>query len=281
MIYEKIDLYEQLGLARNDGADGYLTAYVPSGSNEIEEKLRPAVIIIPGGAYRMRSDREGEPVALKFVSEGYAAFVLDYSVYTAYPVPLVEALAAVAYVRRNARRFCVDANHVATLGFSAGGHLAGMTATMFDDDNVAALLSLGVKDVRPDATVLCYPVITSDNRYSHAESIRIVSGENKALTERLSLEKRVNGNSVPTFIWHTAADDCVPVKNSLLLADAYNAAGVPFALHVFEKGKHGLSLCNFETNDQTEEYVELESVGKWYGLAIDWLRDRGFTVRTK
>ncbi len=281
MINEKIDLYGYFGLKRGKDAEGYLTSYVPSNTGEIKQKLRPAVIIIPGGAYRMCSEREGEPVAIKFLNEGYAAFVLNYSVFTAYPVPLAEALAAVAYVRRNAQRFAVDVNHVATLGFSAGGHLAGMTATMFDDKKCGEMLGIGVDELRPNATVLCYPVTTSDKAYAHAESFRIISGGDSALADYLSLEKRVNANSVPSFIWHTAADDCVPVNNSLLLAEAYLKCGVPCALHVFEKGWHGLSLCNCETNDQTEEDAALVSVRKWFDLAIDWLRDRNFAVKVK
>ena len=103
--------------------------------------------------------------------------------------------------------------------------------------------------------------------------------ERARLADRLSVEKRVSKDSAPAFIWHTAADDGVPVENSLLLASAYRKHNVPFALHIFERGWHGLSLLSDETCDQTERDKEIASVSAWSGLALDWLKDRGFYVK--
>lgn len=96
----------------------------------------------------------------------------------------------------------------------------------------------------------------------------------------LSVEKRVTKDSVSAFIWHTAEDNCVPTENSLMLAKSYKSAGVPFSMAIFEKGGHGLSLCNAETDDRRECDLQNSSAEKWLSLALDWLAARGFEVVT-
>lgn len=279
MNTETIDLYKVMNVSRGSATGGYLHAYVPSESNEIDKKTHPAVIVFAGGAYRFLSDREGEPVALRFAVAGYCAFVLEYTVNAAYPAPLMEACLAVAYLREHADKYRIGENRIATLGFSAGGNLAAMTATLFAEREIVRALGVHAKYARPDATVLCYPVATLDI-CTHGESCAVITGGDEALRARISPEKRVTKDSVPVFIWHTEEDDCVPVENSLLLAQAYRKAGVPFALHIFEKGWHGLSLCNYATNNQTPEEAELSHVGKWFDLALDWLAVHGLRVDT-
>lgn len=278
MIAEKIDLYEYFGVERKSGG-GYLYPCIPPVITEIKPKLRPAMLVIAGGAYASVSQRESATVALKYASYGYDAFALDYSVNTPYPVPLLEACMAVVYIRENACKYNADVNHVAAVGFSAGGHLAAMLANIYDEKEIQDVLKSKTELAKLNAVILSYPVITT-GCFTHGLSRDIISGKNAELAERLSMEKRVTKNSPPAFIWHTYADDCVPVENSLLYASACRQAGVPFALHVFEHGWHGLSLCNEETNDQTQADVELSDVGKWFGLSLDWLKSRGFGVKT-
>lgn len=278
MINETVDLYEYFGVPRGENAGGILTSYVPYATHEVSAKKRPAMIVFPGGGYWMLSDREKEPVALRFLSKGYSAFTLQYAVHTAYPVPLVEACMAVAYIRENAEKYSVDEEHIAAVGFSAGGHLAAMLATLFAEKEVKAVL--GERNARPDAVILSYPVITADPRFWHEGSIRTISGEDEKLAERLSAEKRVTKNSVPAFIWHTAEDDGVPVENALLMAQAYRAAGVPFELHIFQNGCHGLSLANEETaNGRDDTRLIVPNVAQWVDLSLNWLALRGFLVR--
>lgn len=277
MLYEKINLYEYFGLDKCDGAEGFLTVYMPSQSSELRRKLRPSIVVLPGGGYQFRSDREAEPVAFRFMSAGYAAFVLDYTVQTPFPTPLIEACMAVAYVRENAERLGLDGN-VAAIGFSAGGHLTGMLATMFGEKEVKDALGARAALSRPDAVIMSYPVVTTDDKLTHAGTRDTISGGDARLADRLSVEKRVSKDSAPAFIWHTYEDDGVPVENSLLLATAYRKAGVPFALHVFEKGWHGMSLCNAIVSNQTAADVEMYHVGKWFDLAIDWLAAHGFRL---
>ncbi len=281
MIYEKIDLYAYFGIPRKEGNAGYLITYVRKQlAKEVKPRLRPGVLIIPGGGYAIVSTREGAPVAMKFMDAGYCSFVLDYSIETAFPDPLLEACMAAIYLRENAQRYLLDAAHLAAIGFSAGGHLAGMLATMYQDEAIVSLLGERAKLAKLNAVVLSYPVVSMDEGVTHQGSKDRIGGWGKVDTSSLSVEKRVTKDSAPAFIWHTVTDDCVPVENSILLAQAYRRAGVPFSLHLFEWGCHGLSVVTDEVNDQTEEMARLSNtVGQWVSLALAWLKDRGFAVK--
>lgn len=279
MIYEKVDLYRYFGKGRGERAEGYLTAYVPDPLvPEIKAKLRPGMLVIPGGGYWFRSGREKEPVALAYLREGYCTFTLDYSVQTLFPVPLLEAVMAMIYLRENAAKYGLDPAHLAAIGFSAGGHLAGMLSMLCEEPEIVSVLGERAKNARPDAVVLSYPVVTMGER-THGGTRDVITGGREELLQRLSLENRVSKKAAPAFLWHTQEDDLVPVENSLLLAAAYRKAGVPFAMHIFEHGPHGLSLISPETNDQTEYDTQLAPVGKWFSLSVDWLKSRGFAVK--
>ncbi|MDE6402087.1 MAG: alpha/beta hydrolase [Clostridiales bacterium] len=280
MNTRKIDLYGEMNVPRGAAIGGYLHAYVPTESTELNKKTHPAMIVCAGGAYRFLSDRESEPVALRFVVAGYCAFVLEYTVNAAFPTPLIEACMAVAYLREHAGEYGISEDHIGVIGFSAGGNLAAMTATLFAEPEITNIMGKHAKHARPNAAVLCYPVATLDI-CTHGESCAVITGGDEKLRERISPDKRVTNNSAPAFIWHTAEDDCVPVENALRIAEAYRKARVPFALHVFEKGWHGLSLCNAAVNDQTPAEVALNHVGKWFDLALDWLDVHGFRVEVK
>ena len=277
MICDKIDLYKYFGIERkSDG--GYIKTYVRDSIGEIKPKTRPAMLVIPGGGYFMLSEREGEPVALKYMSYGYSSFVLQYSVNTKYPVPLLEACMAVVYLRENSARFFIDTNYIAAIGFSAGGHLAAMLANLYKEKEIMEILKDKTELAKVSALILSYPVV-SMTRNTHCGSRDIITGGDEQLRDRLSIENRITEDSPPTFIWHTVADDCVAVENSLMLANALRKKGVPFAFHLFEKGGHGLSLCNEEVHNQTAEDYARDKNGKWFDLSLDWLSEHGFTVK--
>lgn len=281
MICEKIDLYQHYGIERNGANGGYLYTYSRMLSSELKPHLRPAMVVLPGGGYEFLSDREGEPVALAYLNKGYSAFVLKYSIFAAHPVPLIEACMAVAFVRENAEKYNVDVNHVAAIGFSAGGHLCGTLATLCESSEVVSALGDHAAHCKPDAVVLSYPVVTMRDGLTHEGTRYEICAHGEIAYDSLSVEKLVTSQSVPAFIWHTMEDNCVPVENSLLLANAYKQAGVPFALHIFEKGWHGLSLVNAETSDENPADLQLRHVGKWLELSLDWLLARGFRVLVK
>lgn len=229
------ELYEHFARPRA-GAGGHLTAWpAPAGRG-------PAVLIVPGGGYEHVSARESGPVALRFAARGWMPFVLDYSVAPSrFPTALREAAMAMALIRREGPALGVDAGRVACVGFSAGGHLAGCLATLFDAPEVADIAAPAL--LRPDALGLCYPVAVSHGP-THAASFENLCGRDAALKARLSLDALARGEVPPTYLWCTRTDASVPCRNTLLLAKALDGAGVDFSLHVHRLGPHGLALAD-------------------------------------
>lgn len=223
-----------------------ITAYLHD-----DEKARPGILIVPGGGYRFVSPTEGNPVARRFYSKGYQAFVLTYTTNPVFAVPLKlqplhDISRAVRRIRREAEGFRVLPDHLAVCGFSAGGHLCAALCVHYEEicdpredyDQISN---------RPDAAVLSYPVITSGEK-AHRESFLALLGE-KASAEELaymSLEKHVTHQTPPSFLWATVTDDVVPPDNSLMYAEALRKNNVPYALHLFSEGQHGLALADEE-----------------------------------
>lgn len=276
----EVDLYEYFGFKKPIGASGKLSVCLHGVSNEINEKRKhPAMIVIPGGAYAYCSEREGEPVAIKFFSDGFNTFILNYSVEpNKYPTALIEAAMAAIYVRKNADELHVDGEKLAAIGFSAGGHLCGCLGILADE-NLLNIFGDDKKFIRPNAIILAYSVISS-YRKPHEGSFLNLCGDNNELKKYLALEDRVDINSSPAFIFHTYGDDCVPVKNSLVLAAAYEEAGVPFDLHIFEKGRHGLSVNNELCDSVTvlSQKRVSEDYKLWQPMATKWLKERGILI---
>ena len=274
MKVERIDLYEYYGIEKPNGASGYLDCYIiEKHSEHSQNRLRPAMLVNPGGAYAFVSAREGEPIAIHYLNSGYQAFVLNYSVCPiSFPYQLLEGCMAICYVRENASRLNIDKEHVGAVGFSAGGHLTASIATLYNHQKIKEFLGDKVNLCRPDAVILSYPVI-AHSEFEHKLSIDNVSGNDETLRELLSLEKRVNKDTPPAFIWTTSEDETVPCENSLVMAMAYKKAGVPFELHVFEKGIHGLSRCDQEVNTPNAPASE------WLKMSNTWLSQRGFGIK--
>ncbi len=273
MILEKINLYDYFGVNRPDGAtDGNLIVYMHTPNDrESPDRKRPAMLVVGGGGYEYVSPREKEPIAMLFYANGYNAFVLEYSCPCKYPTDLVEACMAMAYIRENAAKYQVDAEHVAAIGFSAGGHLCGSLSFLYKEEAVKAALGEKYKLCKPDATVFCYPVITGGET-GHQSSIDVLSAGDEAIVQQVTLNAHVTADAPPAFIWTTVNDDCVDSRSSLLLACAYKEVGVPFELHMFENGVHGLSVCTVETGKTNEQ------VAQWKALALNWLTSRGFVI---
>ena len=220
-----------------------------------------AILVIPGGGYgAVCTDREGEPIALSYLSKGVMAFVLHYSVGADAPknLPLVEASKAIAYIRRNAERFKINKDKIYAVGFSAGGHLCGSLGTLWHRDEIVERAEVEYGENRPSGVVLCYPVITGGDR-AHKGSFYNLIGTKTPTDDQLdnySLEKHVDKRSAPAFIIHTAEDTLIPVHNSLYMATAYADAGVPFELHVYPHGPHGMALANEITANGQASYID-------------------------
>ena len=243
-----------------------LTVYARDNSPEIDPMRRyPAVLVIPGGGYGMCSDREAEPVALPFLAAGCTAAVLRYSVAPArHPVQLHEAAAAMAYLREHAEDYHIDSARVFVCGFSAGGHLAAMLGCLWHETQQGEL-------ARPTGMILCYPVI-SGGEYAHRGSFENLTGGNAALTEALSLERRVDERTPPAFLWTTADDGAVPAMNSILMAQALAAQGISYALHIFPQGAHGLSMAEELTAPAGCTAMVNSHAARWFSLAVEWIK---------
>lgn len=275
MIYEKIylkDVFEAIN------TNATLTSYVRSNSLAIEpDRKRASVVICPGGGYYRTVDREAEPIALAFVERGYNAFVLDYSTREeskeVFPTQLLEISAAVAFIRQNSEHYNVKKDAVCVCGFSAGGHLAANLGTMWNEEFISEMLGLYDEENRPDGMILCYPVITS-GEYANKGSFKfLLDDENppEEIFEKLSLEKRVGEHTPPAFIWHTLTDEMVPVENSFLFAEAMKKAKIPFELHIYQEGVHGLGLGTRETKDVAANR-ENAHVTSWIDLCAAWIK---------
>jgi acetyl esterase/lipase len=232
------DAPEIAGCAVADRPD--LAAFLPESTTPT-----PAIVVCPGGGYRMRAEHEGAPVAEWLSTLGIAAFVVSYRVApNRHPIPLLDAQRAIRTVRANAADWNIDPSRVGILGFSAGGHLAATAATQWDSGDPDANDPIRREGCQPDVAILCYPVISFIS-HQHMGSMANLLGDTPSLDARraLSAELNVTSDTPPIFLWHTADDEAVEVENSLLLASALRRHGVPFALHVFPHGNHGLGLA--------------------------------------
>ena len=230
---------------------------------------KTAVIICPGGGYEFVSEREAEPIAIKFASLGFAPFILNYScVKKKFPTALLEAAEAVRFVRSHADEYGIDPNKIAVMGFSAGGHLAASIANFWHEDFLSSALGCKKEDIKVNCSVLCYPVITF-GEYTHEGSRDNICLGDKELEELNCLENRVNPNTPPTFIWHTSDDGCVPVENSLFYTLALSKNHIPFEAHIYPFGGHGLSLADRVTAWNNDQIIP--NVQPWAELAAEWL----------
>jgi len=278
MRWEQIDLYQFFGWERPQGAVGLLTCWVTETSSKVSGcRRRPAALILPGGAYRWTSPREAEPVALRFAARGWAAFVLDYSCAPfSFPTALREAALAMRYIRERAGDMEIDPHMVAALGFSAGGHLCGTLGTMWDAPEVRDIAPAQM--LRPDALGLCYPVAVSWGN-THEESFQNISAGDGALRARLSLDRLIRPDMPPVFLWHTRDDQSVPCRNSLVLAQALDEAGVDFTFHLYRHGRHGLSTADELVYPAHAVPQVSWDVPGWLDAMLRFFADSGLVIR--
>ena len=232
----------------------------PALDPRIVDGAKACVIVIPGGGYEMiASDHEGEQIAAKLNENGISAFILRYRLRPySHPAMQYDVNRAVRVVRSLAGKYGYDENKIAVLGFSAGGHLAATALTHFDhgrdDGDEIDRLSC-----RPDMGILCYAVIQIADKFTHEGTSRNILGgsDDRELAEYLSAEKAVKDDTPPCFIWHTAEDNAVPCENSLLFAAALSEKKIPFELHIYPEGHHGIGLGEREYPHSAEWFPSL------------------------
>ena len=242
--YSKID-------APFTGFEPTLKLMIPNTEKEFETydnyAARPTVLIISGGSYAHKTARESEPVAMHYLTYGFNCAVLDYSARPAvFPVSLLETLTAIKFLRDNTQKYHVNKDKLYVCGFSAGGHLAASAGTLWNGREAKDYFG-NTDDLKPSGLILSYPVITNDfdgDTRINKGSFDNLLGDKKndgSLLEYLCLDRRVTRGTPPTFIWSTFEDMNVPCESTLRFVSALRKCGVPFEMHIYEKGGHGMA----------------------------------------
>ncbi len=252
-----------------------LCTYIANNTGDMCVRPRDAVLVLPGGAYAFLAEREAEPAAKTFLAAGCNAFVLYYSIgeNAKYPRPLVDVSLAICHIRENAEKYNIDPDRIFVCGFSAGGHLAGAIGTLWDREYAKATPEMPFGMNKPRGVILSYPVI-SMGEYAHEYSREMICGTGSDAEQwkrECSLELQVGENTVPAFIWQTQNDDCVPIQNAVLYAQALIAHNIPMELHIYPKGPHGMSVATAETS-QHDPAKSDPHIGGWVKAALEWLQ---------
>ncbi|MEM6279863.1 MAG: alpha/beta hydrolase [Verrucomicrobiota bacterium] len=251
--------------------DVYLT-------KETAEHSGAAVVICPGGGYGgLAVDHEGRQPALWFAEQGVSAFVLHYRLGSQgyhHPAQLSDVQRAIRLVRSQAKQYDLDPSRIAVMGFSAGGHLASMAATLYEKAAYEAADEIDSVSARPDFAILCYPVISLESEFAHRGSRKNLLGpdrfEDDTLAASLSSERNVDESTPPAFLFQTDADTSVPAENAVAFYLALRKHGVPAELHSYQEGPHGVGL-----------YRGDPVLGTWSGLLSNWLQANSFFAPAK
>ena len=242
--------------------DSKETDFVPS-ITAYPAESKGAVIVFAGGAYAMKAAHEGPAMGEWLQSIGITAFVVDYRVAPfKHPAQISDAMRAIRYVRFYAEKYGIDRDKVAVMGFSAGGHLAASVSVHYDKEMYEPTDRIDKESCRPNASILCYPVIDMGT-FRHDGSRQNLLGEHptERMADFMSLHKHVNENTPEACIWHTSTDQAVPVMNSLLYAQALSAENIPYEMHIYPLGHHGLGDAH-----------EIPYVAKWQDDLHEWFK---------
>ena len=255
MRTEIVDLWENTpGMCEETPT---LEVYTP-----IRKNSNAAVVIFPGGGYRGRSSHEGPGYAEFFNAYGVTAFVCQYRVHPhPFPLPLLDARRAIRYVRAHSEELGIDKDNIYIMGSSAGGHLAALTATYHAPIEFEDMDEIDKEDYRPNAQILCYPVISLLEDYTHRGSGEKLLGDRlQELGDALSPHLIADETTPKAFIWHTFDDGGVNVINTLEYAKRLKTVGVSAEVHIYPHGRHGLGISN-----------EAPYVRKWTQNLVEWM----------
>jgi acetyl esterase/lipase len=298
MLSEVLRLYE-------NREDATLTTYIIKDSVELlNGRKRPAILICPGGAYLGCSDREGEAVALRFAAMGYHAFVLRYSTFfegkmgfpepgkehtvnekCVHPIPMREIGKAMLILRNHSEEWLIDVDKIAICGFSAGAHNCAMYSVYWDKPIINEYFNEKAEMFKPAVAILGYGLSDylfmkdiaknpMDKELFDLANLALLGTkepDNEKL-EEVSPALHVDANTPPMFLWATSEDTLVPVQHTIRMTNALAEKKIPFEVHIFEKGPHGLSLCN-QASSQAKSQINADAA-KWVELAEAWLEKR-------
>lgn len=245
--------------------------YFLNENEKLPFKKRPLMIVIPGGSFEHLSKREAEPVALSYCGQGFHSVVVDYNLIhdegDIYPDAALDILTVVAYFRKNADQYKIDPERIYTIGFSAGGHVASYANSMAINLIAADKYHYHVDTVRPNATILGYPLINIDKI-----GFPIPAEFEKYLPD--SVQERdsalgVGPKTPPTLIFHAVNDPVVLIDNALEYITALTKSHVKYEAHFFEDGGHGFSLAT-KAVATSKEMINPHNA-HWFNLSLEWL----------
>ncbi len=258
----------------NYNQDGrvHLDCYIHEDSDE----LLPAIISLPGGAFGTLVYSDKEPTAMTFYTKGFHSFVLNYSVgeYCGYPHPLDEVSWAIMQIRRHAKEWHIDHNKIILMGFSAGSTVAGMSATQWNDVRICERIGArDVSEIMPTAAIIGYGAC--DITHTILDNPNIVNPGiwGKLVTDRtkqMDFVYYIDQDTKPMFIWHPYFDQYVPKENPIRLANALKKTGIPYELHMYSDGYHGMSV-SYNAPHKNRKDSPHPDAEQWVSQCIDWL----------
>ncbi len=264
MVYKKILLKDIDSRFNSDNT--FLRIYLSERNESIS--LRPGLLICPGGGYTYCSPREAEPIAFRFLSEGFNCFILDYSTNKKYPAPHLDLALVFSYIRNHEDEFDLIPNSLSIIGFSAGGHLVTSYGYLYP--SLAKELKVEEKLIRPLSIISAYSV-TFMGDSTHRDTCNTISGGDPEIIKKLDVPSNITSDYPPTFIWATKDDAVVPYINSTLFADKLKEKGIKHELHIFESGWHGASICNRSCYHKEEITNKMNDIRDWASLAADFI----------
>ncbi|MDN2452170.1 alpha/beta hydrolase [Lactobacillus sp. UCMA15818] len=292
----------KLNIGKNGG---YAEFYLQEQDFEIDPARKfPTIVICPGGVFMWTSSREGEPIAQRFLAEGFHCVIVHYategikayqtdrveklpqSPVSKFPNPVVEVAQVLVYLRENSDQFAVAKDQITVMGFSAGGTVAAWLGVFWNTKWLAEKVQKKNDFFKPNSLMLGYPALDvslkSDRKFHTSQPQKSPKGviiaayaatgeihPEQAELDRMNPRKYVSKDMPPTFIWHTQEDPLVPVYNSLWFAEALEKQKIPVELHVFSKGKHGLALGDYRTGIKQNQTSA--QIYKWVDLFLEWL----------
>lgn len=273
-IFE-IDLYDYYQIPKEKCYKGILTCYLLSKNEEISLTRKfPAMLVLPGGGYHFVSFRENESVAIHLLDRGICTFVLKYSVDVSYPVQVKEGLLALKFINEHADEFNLRIERIGVMGFSAGSHLACLISNL----NGIEFLNNSININRPYLNVLGYPVVNFTT-LNESKSFYYLTNGNEELSRKLDLKEIINELSPKAFIFSTYDDALVDISNSINLLFLYKKYNIPFEVHIFNEGEHGMSLSNINVYHQNKinDIIRFNSI--WLKLLDDYFLKNDFIVK--
>jgi len=257
-----------MGILTREGSVAKLTTFLIDGPG------LGTVLIIPGGGYGFVSPREA--IAAAYNKAGYNAFVLEYSVAENTPTPLskkplADAAWAISLIRENSSQHDINPDKIAVCGFSAGGHLTASLAAYWSNPGFFGG-NKSPEAYRPNAVLLCYAVLSAGMFRHDGSFVNLAGSLNPQDLAPFSMEWQISPLHPPAFLWSTGDDEAVPVQNSLLYALKLSEYQIPYELHVFPHGPHGLSLATKEVEQPEKNRFADPYVARWFDMNIEWLK---------